>query len=174
MTDWILRVGAVDRRLLRALALRRRPWLTFVMRGVTRLGGAVSAISITGLLVLGAVPGLEAAGTHAAFALAISHVLSQTLKRSVSRPRPHLPVGLGSLVEAPDRFSFPSGHASASLAVAIPVTIAVSGLFGLGILLVAVAIGISRCYLGVHYPGDVLMGWGLALTSVFASGLFLP
>ena len=174
MSDWILRVGAVDRRLLRALALRRRPWLTFVMRGVTRLGGAVPAISIAGLLLLGAVPGLEAAGIHASFALAISHLLSQALKRSVSRPRPHLPVGLGSLIEAPDRFSFPSGHASASLAIAIPVALAVSGAFGLGILLVAVTIGISRCYLGVHYPGDVLMGWGLALTSVVASGLFLP
>lgn len=30
-------------------------------------------------------------------------------------------------------------------------------------------VGVSRCYLGVHYPGDVLVGWVLAIVAVLAS-----
>jgi hypothetical protein len=52
-------------------------------------------------------------------ALVVSHLLVQALKRTVARPRPHLGVGLDSLVAAPDRFSFPSGHAAASLSMAL-------------------------------------------------------
>jgi undecaprenyl-diphosphatase len=174
MSGWILRIGAYDRRLLHALAERRRRWITVFMRSVTHLGDAPSAIGIAGLLLLGIVPGLGSAGVWAALSLLISHGVSQILKRTISRPRPQLPVGLESLISPPDRFSFPSGHASASLSIALPVVLALPVAVGSPILLLALMVGVSRCYLGVHYPGDVLMGWGLALGAVVASGLILP
>lgn len=173
MSGWILRIGAYDRRLLWALAEHRRRSLTVLMRSVTHLGDAPSAIGIAMLLAVGVVPGLESAGILAAMALIISHLVSQVLKRLITRPRPQLPLGLESLINAPDRFSFPSGHASASLAVALPVVLALPALVGSPILVLALMVGVSRCYLGVHYPGDVLMGWGLALCSVVAGDLVL-
>jgi hypothetical protein len=49
------------------------------------------------------------------------------------------------------------------LAAALPVA------GGSAILGLALLIGLSRCYLGVHYPGDVLTGWTLALLAALSS-----
>ncbi len=89
----------------------------------------------------------------------------EVLKRVFTRERPELPVGFHWLVTVPDRFSFPSGHATAGLAMALPLAASLplpvaAGVLGLGLL-----VGVSRCYLGVHYPGDVLAGWALAATT---------
>lgn len=115
-----------------------------------------------------ALPGaaLEGAGGRALFALVVSHLAVQALKRSIGRPRPRLPVGIGFLCEAPDRFSFPSGHSAASLSVALPIGVAVCGPVGLIVVLAGLTVGVSRAYLGVHYPGDVAAGWGLALLAL--------
>jgi undecaprenyl-diphosphatase len=116
-------------------------------------------------LFSGLAPGLQAAGRDAALALALSHCLAQGMKRKFCRTRPCL-AGTGALVESPDPFSFPSGHAAAALSIAIPLFLALPLALGAPILVLALLIGASRCYLGVHYPADVLMGWGLAVGSV--------
>jgi undecaprenyl-diphosphatase len=108
-----------------------------------------------------------------AFSLAFSFLLSQVLKRSFSRTRPSLPVGINSLIQAPDRFSFPSGHATASLAIALPMSLALTGPLAFLVLAVGMAVGLTRCYLGVHYPGDVLAGWSLAVISLLVAPFFL-
>lgn len=168
MSELILRLSLTDERALRALLLRRIWWLDHLMRAITHVGGAGFSIALAAVLVLGAVPGLEAVGVRAAFALALSHLVVQLVKRSVSRARPELPVGLVSLARAPDRFSFPSGHAAASLSVTVPIALAIGGPAGWGVLAVGLVVGFSRCYLGVHYPGDVLAGWLLALLGLWA------
>ena len=173
MSGWILTLGSYDERLLLALVMRRRRVADVLMRVVTRLADPAVAIALTLGLALGAVPHLRPAGLVAALALTLSHGAVQLLKRSVVRPRPALPVGLSFLIEPQDRFSFPSGHAAAGLSVALPLFLALPGpwaslLLGLGLL-----VGVSRCYLGGHYPGDVLMGWTLAALSVAAAGPLL-
>jgi undecaprenyl-diphosphatase len=168
MGTWILRLRDYDERLLAALVTRRHPRLDRAMRTVTHLGGAVATVSIALFFASGLVPAMHAAGMDAAQALILSFLAGQLLKRTISRRRPKLPVGFSFLTQPPDRFSFPSGHSTASLAVALPLALALPPVAGLGVIVLALIVGLSRCYLGVHYPGDVVVGWLLAIVSVFA------
>lgn len=158
-----------DERALFFLVARRRPALDATMRAVTHLGDAAVTIGAVLALLLTGVAALVVAGAMAAFALTTSHVVVQLLKRSVNRPRPRLPQGLESLVAAPDRFSFPSGHAASSLSVALAVATLLSAPAGALVVGVALLVGTTRCYLGVHYPGDVLVGWLLALLGMMVA-----
>lgn len=97
-------------------------------------------------------------------------VLLQTLvKLAFGRPRP--PVAF-ALIKEPSSFSFPSGHAFASLLLAGVIMfvlwrtlgslrIRLAALFVAG--LVVAAVGLSRVYLGVHWASDVIASWSLAL-----------
>ncbi|MFH1762656.1 MAG: phosphatase PAP2 family protein [Gemmatimonadota bacterium] len=173
MPGWILRLGKYDERLLHAVVTRRMTWLDMVVRVLTRLGDPPVAIIIAGGIALGAAGDLRGAQYVPAFSLAISFLLSQVLKRFFSRTRPDLPVGKSSLIQAPDRFSFPSGHATGSLSIALPLVLVLPLPFGLLVLVLGMAVGLTRCYLGVHYPGDVLAGWGLAALAVLLAPYLL-
>lgn len=168
LSSWILRLGAFDERLLRALVLRRRPRLDHLLRAVTHLADWPVAVAITLALAFGVVPGLEAAGVRAAWTLALAHLGVELLKRVFTRERPRLGAGMAWLVTVPDRFSFPSGHSTAAMSIAMPVFLALGFPAGTLVLALAVLIGISRCYLGVHYPGDVAAGWTLSLLTLAA------
>jgi undecaprenyl-diphosphatase len=169
-------LGEYDERLLHAVVTRRLAWLDAVVRILTRLGDPPVAIALAVTFALGLAGDLEGGRFVPAFALAFSFLLSQVLKRSFSRTRPDLPVGIRSLIRAPDRFSFPSGHATGALAIALPVAMALPLGIGLLVLGLGMGVGLTRCYLGVHYPGDVLAGWSLATLSVLLApsllGLF--
>lgn len=158
-----MRLSKFDERLFAAMIMRRHPVLDRLMRALTHLGDAAVTIGISLVALTGVLPGGRTTGLHAALTLAVSHGLVQFLKRIVSRARPRLPVGFGFLIVPPDRFSFPSGHATSSLAVALPFAFALGGLASMLIIALALTVGFSRCYLGVHYPGDVVMGWLLAV-----------
>ena len=160
-----------DERLLRTLVLRRRPLADKAMRWVTKLGDVLVIGPLTWALALGVVDELQAAGAVALWTLTASHLLVQLVKRRVCRKRPTLPVGLSFLIEPEDRFSFPSGHAAAGLSVALPLAVGIGGLGGGVVLLLGLTVGVSRCYLVVHYPGDVLMGWLLAAATYLAAPL---
>ena len=172
MPGWILRLGEYDERLLHAVVSRRLGWLDTLLRFLTRLGDPPVAIALAGGFALGVGGDLGGLRFVPAVSLAFSFLVAQVLKRFFSRPRPDLPVGITSLIQAPDRFSIPSGHATAALAIALPLAMAFPAPIGIPILGLGLVIGLTRCYLGVHYPGDVVAGWFLATVSVFiAPGL---
>ncbi len=166
MTAWIVKIGRRDEALLHALVLRRRGWLDRLLRRVTHLGDAVTTVPLAAVLLASSPRGV---GGRVAWALLASHLAAQAVKRTVNRPRPHRPAGVESLVNAPDRFSFPSGHAAATLSIALPVAWVLPAPMAAGVLGLALLVGTSRAYLGVHYPGDVLAGWALAAAGALSA-----
>jgi undecaprenyl-diphosphatase len=86
--------------------------------------------------------------------VAASYAVNQAVKFAVRRRRPELP-GLRQLTPTVTQLSFPSAHATTSFAAAR----AYAGLAPAWALYAAAgAFAVSRPYLGVHYPSDVLAG----------------
>ena len=89
-----------------------------------------------------------------------SAIANLAAKNLVRRSRPATDVPVGRRVERPDSSSFPSGHTASASAFSSVVGDELTPLY-FPINLVAGAVGFSRVYTGVHYPGDVLAGWVL-------------
>lgn len=162
MTTWLRHLDARDRALLVRVSLG--PDCAAMSRGfwhlITHLGGARGSIGLCLLALL--IPGVTIAiAWRTLLLLGISHAAVQVVKRLVGRPRPPQLHGV-ALIDIPDRFSFPSGHACAAMAVAVGFSAAFPAL-SLPLLALAWIVGVSRVVLGVHYPGDVLVGQAIAL-----------
>ena len=86
--------------------------------------------------------------------MAGAYAANYAVKLAVRRPRPELP-GLPPLTPTVSRLSFPSAHATTSFAAARAYSrvAPAPALYG-----AATAFALSRPYLGVHYPSDVLAG----------------
>lgn len=83
------------------------------------------------------------------------NALNSAIKVTVGRRRPQLP-GLPPLTGTPTALSFPSAHASTSFAGAL--CYSRLGLPAVPLYALATGLALSRLYLGVHYPSDVLAG----------------
>lgn len=102
-------------------------------------------------------------GMFAAIALAGSGLLNAAAKHTFQRDRPLLWESI-----APEAtHSFPSGHAMASATLACVVVLCWRGRHWRWVAVLAAAfvlgVGISRIYLGVHYPSDIVAGWAAAI-----------
>ena len=81
------------------------------------------------------------------------------LKNLVARIRPYETVeGLSRIIEAQVDLSFPSGHAGSSFAAAAAIYLSCPRRIGIPALVLAALISLSRLYVGVHYPTDVICG----------------
>ncbi|MGH2448995.1 MAG: phosphatase PAP2 family protein [Chloroflexota bacterium] len=107
--------------------------------------------------------GRKAALVSFAALLLAEGTINLILKPAVQRARPFASGLLTSLlVAAPGPNSWPSAHAGSSLAAAIVIAAAYPS-WSLVVVLLATAVGYSRVYVGVHYPLDVLAGFGVGL-----------
>lgn len=153
------------------------PWFEEAMRDITALGSA-PALVIAVLAVFGFLA-LAKAWRPAVFILVASGgglILSSLLKYTVDRPRPDL-VPHGNLIYTS---SFPSGHSMMSAVVYFTLAALVTRLierrrlkgYALGVaMILTLLVGVSRIYLGVHWPSDVLAGWTAG--AVWALGCWL-
>lgn len=164
--------GGFDRAILLAL---RNPadtadpigpwWLETMFLDLTSLG----SVTVLALTTLGALGYLLVKRQHRAAALLFLSVsggslIGWLLKHLFDRPRPDL---VAHLAEVHTQ-SFPSGHAMQSAVVFLTIAALVASvhrrlrerlyLIGVAVTL-TLLIGMSRIYLGVHYPTDVLAGW---------------
>lgn len=144
----------------------RVPFLSGIMVFFSLIGNSGLIWIATGLVLL--IPKRTRLGgvcllTCLLFAYLLNDIL---IKPLVARARPYeaLP-GLEILVAPLSSFSFPSGHTNSSFAAAYALT-AAFGRKGAFAYLPALLIALSRCYVGVHYPTDVLAG---ALVGTFSA-----
>jgi undecaprenyl-diphosphatase len=106
-------------------------------------------------------------GAEGMVAIGVTSFLANMVgKRLVPRSRPTDPVPEERELEDPDSSSFPSGHTASAAAFSGIVDRAYPRLW-FPINGLAAAVGFSRVYTGVHYPGDVLAGWILGKAVAF-------
>jgi membrane-associated phospholipid phosphatase len=151
------RLRHLDERLLRIARTRGHgdPRVQRAVAGFSRLGehgGVWLAIGAVGWALdrPRAAEWRKAVGT-----IAGTYALNTAIKLAVRRRRPELP-GLPALTDTPTQLSFPSAHASTSFAGAR--CYARLGLPAPALYALAIGLSLSRPYLGVHYPSDVLAG----------------
>jgi membrane-associated phospholipid phosphatase len=137
----------------------RNPFLTPIFIFITRLGNSAFIWLFTALVLLG-VKKLRHCGVALLVSLIISSILvDEILKNVFCRIRPFNAMpGLMALIPKPGSYSFPSGHTTTAFAAATVIAICLPKKFGIMGYILAVLIGFSRMYLGVHYPSDVLAG----------------
>ncbi len=144
-------------------------WLPEVGRDLTAAGGIAVLTLVTGSVV-----GFHlftrryrAAGFIVA-AVTGGLILSTALKAGFDRPRPQLVPHLSHVVTS----SFPSGHSMMAAVVYLTLGALLAGLtqslrlrvyYIFMSVIITMLVGLSRIYMGVHYPTDVLAGWTAGL-----------
>lgn len=169
----------IDRDLMHAVQGWSSPELTRLALSLSRLG---SAYVIYGMAVAVALALLLLSHRFVAFHLAIvmgaAFLANSFVKLIVARPRP-VPI----FGEAPETYSFASGHALLSACffgfIGMLVTARMPEIWQRAVILIPIsaliaAIGAARVYQGVHYPSDVLGGFLLAAAILCAFGPRAP
>lgn len=142
-----------------------QPWLTVVAKGVTNMGSNVSIIVIC-IVVFTFMYFVLQTRREAMFFIAVilsSAILNVLLKNMFQRLRPDINL----LIEVTG-YSFPSGHSMSAFTLYGILTFLLWAYLDTGaqrnivlivFVVIILSIGISRIYLGVHYPSDVIGGY---------------
>lgn len=158
----------LDERLLRvARTCGHTPQAERAVARFSKLGEHAGVWFAIGLV--GGVVDVERRGEwrRATVTVAGVYALNTAIKQVVGRRRPELP-DLPPLTGTPTALSFPSAHASTSFAGAV--VYSRLGLPARPLFALATGLALSRLYLGVHYPSDVVAGAALGALGGAAGG----
>lgn len=134
----------------------RTEWLSPIVMLITHLGDA-GIIWIAIILCLLIFKATRKEGFLCACSLLLVIFINMILKNMIARMRPYEVVeGLHRIIEAQSDSSFPSGHTECSFATGVVLLMRLPKRYGIPAIVLAVLISLSRLYVGVHYPTDVI------------------
>lgn len=158
--------------LMRQMAEVRVAWpgLTAVIGGLTNLGGAYVTLGLASAASLWLLlRRLPARALLLAATVLVERSLVDGLKDWIGRPRPHFQVDW-----LPNSLAFPSGHSANSMTAFLAVALIAAPpdlrrTSTMAAVTLSVIVGLTRVFLGVHWPSDVIGGWTLGLLAVSAA-----
>jgi undecaprenyl-diphosphatase len=170
LKNFVRKIWDLDRAVFRAVFRLKWPPLTAVLRAFTIAG---TAGALWGFLAAGAFLATGMRLSHLLIpwvAVALSWTLAEGAKYLFNRARPFIDdTEVAPLIKTPSSSSFPSGHSATAAAGALTLS-AVYPSYSPALLLSGFLVALSRIYLGVHYPFDVLAG---ALIGTVTAGAVL-
>lgn len=142
---------------------------------ITHFGSVLIASILALLMIVLDHMKLIEGGIFVPISLMVSQTIIHIIKIIINRPRPTLVLQdihvFDNLLEY---YSFPSGHTAAAFAIAISISFIIqSTMIAQAILVIAILVGISRMYIGVHYPTDVIIGAALSFATVIYLSKYL-
>jgi undecaprenyl-diphosphatase len=125
---------------------------------ITHLGGAVFSLSLLFFLMLVFANDVRYWAIDAFISLSLSFVAVQIIKKVSCRKRPYLTLPNVTICSNPLKdYSFPSGHTTAAFSIAVVFALH-SPPLAISVIPLALLVGLSRMYVGLHYPTDCFIG----------------
>ena len=152
----------------------RFDWLNPIMKFITSLGDeGILPIAVIILFLL--FKKTRKVGITAGVSLALEAILiNLTIKKLVGRTRPYVVnEAIEYITKRPSDNSFPSGHTGCVFAVASVLFFMMPKKIGIPAMVIASLVGISRLYVGVHYPTDIIGGFIIGMFTGFIAKLIV-